>query len=210
MKFVALVSSGIDSPVATYMLARKGDDIILVHADNTPYTDNRDREKFTRITHHLKKLVSGSLQAYIVPHGQTLAVMKKNCKAKFTCILCKRMLLRYAEKIAKREHADALIMGDSLGQVASQTLHNIHVVEQAVQMPVLRPLIGFDKEDITRIAKKIGTYELSILPAQGCTAVPKKPSTQARLDDVITEETKINVADLVEQAIKNAELLFSE
>jgi thiamine biosynthesis protein ThiI len=117
------------------------------------------------------------------------------------------MLLRYAEKIACKEQADAIIMGDSLGQVASQTLQNLRVVEDAVKTPILRPLIGLDKEDIVQIAKKIGTYDLSILPSDGCSAVPRKPATKARLEDMLAEEKKIDVDELVDQAITNAELL---
>jgi len=117
------------------------------------------------------------------------------------------MLLRYAEKIAKREQAEAIVMGDSLGQVASQTLQNIRVIEQATDVSVLRPLIGLDKEDIVAIAKKIGTYDLSILPSDGCSAVPRKPATRAKLEKVLAEEQKINVDELVKKAIENAEIL---
>ena len=97
------------------------------------------------------------------------------------------MLLRYAEKIAEKESASAIIMGDSLGQVASQTLKNINTIEQSIKIPVLRPLIGFDKEDIIKIAKEIGTYDLSILPTVGCKAVPDNPVTQAKLEKILEE-----------------------
>jgi thiamine biosynthesis protein ThiI len=114
------------------------------------------------------------------------------------------MMLRYAEAIAKKEGADAIIMGDSLGQVASQTLQNIRVVEQAVTLPILRPLIGFDKEDTIRIAKHIGTFDLSIAKAGGCGAVPEKPSTMAKLDRILAEEQKLSVDDLVHRAVVDA------
>ena len=117
------------------------------------------------------------------------------------------MLLRYAEKIAEKEKADAIIMGDSLGQVASQTLQNIRVIEQAVCFPILRPLVGFDKEDVIKIAKEIGTYDLSILPSDGCSSVPKKPATQAKLDKILSEEKKINIDILVKDAVDNATLV---
>lgn len=207
MKFVSLISSGIDSPVATYLLSKKTENMILVHGDDRPFTDDRELENFISIARHLKKKISGSVKAFIVPHGNALSSYKKNCANRFTCVFCKRMLVRYAEKIAERENAVAIIMGDSLGQVASQTLQNLRVVEQAVSLPILRPLIGLDKEDVIRIAKNIGTYDISILPSDGCTAVPSKPATRARLEDVLTEEKKIDVNKIVDQAIKNAELI---
>jgi thiamine biosynthesis protein ThiI len=201
MKFVALVSSGIDSPVATYLLSKNADEIILIHADNRPFTDDREIDKFITLSKYLKKLMSSKLQVLLVPHGETLQSYKASADNRFTCVVCKRMMLRYSEAIAKKEHVDAIIMGDSLGQVASQTLQNIRVVEQAVNIPILRPLIGFDKEDTIQIAKKIGTFELSITPAHGCDAVPVKPSTQARLEQILSEEQKINIDELVQHAI---------
>lgn len=205
MKFVSLVSSGIDSPVATYLLSKKAECIILVHADNRPFTDDREIENFLTIVKHLEGEISADIKAYHVPHGAALSSYKQACNSRFTCVFCKRMLVRYAEKIAIKEHADALIMGDSLGQVASQTLQNIRVVEQAATIPILRPLIGLDKEDIIRMAKEIGTYDLSISPSAGCSAVPKKPATKATLDQILQEEEKINVAELVDQAVVIAE-----
>ena len=207
MKIVSLISSGIDSPVATYLISQHVDDIILVHADNRPFTDVCDIENFMSLAEHLSTLISVNLKLYIIPHGQTLTVFKQKCRSRYICVLCKRILLRYAEKIAGKEKAEGIITGDSLGQVASQTLQNLRVIEDAVALPVLRPLIGFDKEEIIQIAKKIGTYNISILPSKGCTAVPSKPATKAKLQDVLAEENKINVDKLVNPAIDNAELL---
>jgi thiamine biosynthesis protein ThiI len=207
MKFVSLVSSGIDSPVATFLLSKYAEQIILVHADNRPFTDEREIQKFVLLAKHLQKQVSSKLTAYLVPHGKTLEMYTQQCNQKFTCVVCKRMMLRYAEAIAKKEGADAIIMGDSLGQVASQTLQNIRVVEQAVALPILRPLIGFDKEDTIQIAKKIGTFELSISPAEGCRAVPIRPSTRARLEQIFAEEQKLPLNDLVRDAVMGATIL---
>lgn len=205
MRFVALVSSGIDSPVATYLLSKYADEIILLHADNRPFTDDREIEKFVTLTKHLKRHLPSKLKALVLPHGSTLEAYKLHCNNKFTCVVCKRMMLRYAEAIAHKESADAIIMGDSLGQVASQTLQNLRVVEQAVSIPILRPLIGFDKEDTIKIAKQIGTFDLSIAPADGCSAVPIKPSTQARLEQILAEEQKIDIDALVSHVVSHAE-----
>ena len=208
MKYVSLISSGIDSPVATYLLSKKAEEMILLHGDIKPFTDKREIENFTRLADHLKNLLSCSTKVYIIPHGNSLNIFKQNCNNRFTCVFCKRMLLKYAEKIAKKEGAEAIIMGDSLGQVASQTLHNIKVIDKAVNIPILRPLIGFDKEDVVRIAKEIGTYDLSILPSDGCNAVPKKPATRAKLETILDEEKKIAVDKLVKEAVDKSELLF--
>jgi len=205
MKLISLLSSGIDSPVATYLLSKKADEIIFVHADNRPFTDNREINNFIKITKHLKKQIKPKIKAYLVPHGESLGCFKQNCNVRYTCVFCKRMLLRYAEKIAEKEGAKAIIMGDSLGQVASQTLQNIRTIEQAVNIPILRPLIGFDKEDVIKIAKRIGTYDLSILPSGGCEAVPDKPSTMAKIEKILEEEKEIDVDELVKNAVENLE-----
>ncbi len=205
MKFISLVSSGIDSPIATFLVSKKADKIILVHGDNRPFTDDREIENFVKLAKHLKKIISCDVEAILVSHGKSLTSFKKNCNNLFTCVFCKRMLLRYAEKIAEKEKADAIIMGDSLGQVASQTLQNIRVIDQAVSIPVLRPLIGFDKEETVKLARKMGTYDLSILPSAGCSAVPTKPSTMAKLETILEEESRINIENLVKEAVKKSE-----
>jgi thiamine biosynthesis protein ThiI len=117
------------------------------------------------------------------------------------------MMLRYAEAIACSERAEAIIMGDSLGQVASQTLQNIMVIEQAVTLPVLRPLLGFDKEETIQIARSIGTFDLSIASQSGCSAVPAKPSTRARLEQILEEEKKIDIEGLVQQVMAQKKLV---
>ena len=207
MKFAALISSGIDSPVATYLVSKYAEEIILLHADNRPFTDDREIEKFINLARHLKTVVPSKITVFLLPHGQSLEAYKIHCNNKYTCVVCKRMMLRYAEAIACKEHADALVMGDSLGQVASQTLQNLRVVEQAVSIPILRPLVGFDKEDTIKIAKEIGTFDLSIAPADGCAAVPNKPSTQARLEHVLAEEQKIDVKKLVHEVISKTKIV---
>ncbi len=207
MKFVSLISSGIDSPVATYLLSKKIDEIILVHGDIKPFTDQREMQNFTRLARHLKKIISCNMKIYVTSHGESLSTFKQNCNNKYTCVFCKRTLLRYAEKIAQKEGADAIVMGDSLGQVASQTLKNIRVVDDAIKIPILRPLIGYDKEDVIKIAREIGTYDFSILATDGCSAVPKKPSTMAKLEKIIQEEGKIDVSKLVKKALDSLQLL---
>lgn len=207
MKLVSLLSSGIDSPVATYLLSKKANEIIIIHGDITPFTDKNDYKNFLKLVKHLKKIVNSEIKLHVLFHGLNLNKYIKNCDRKYVCIFCKRMLLRYAEKISEIYGFDAIIMGDSLGQVASQTLQNINIIDQAVKIPVLRPLIGFDKQEIVSIAKKIGTYQYSILPSKGCSAVPSKPSTEAKLKKIIEEETKIDIKKLVENTVKNSKII---
>lgn len=207
MKLVSLISSGIDSPVATYLLSKKAEEMILIHGDIRPFTDNREIENFNKLAKHLKKIISKKIKLYLIQHGFSLSEFKQNSNNRFTCIFCKRMLLRYAERIAEKEGADAIIMGDSLGQVASQTLQNIKTIEQAIKIPIFRPLIGLDKEDIVKIAKDIGTYDLSILPSDGCNAVPDKPLTKAKIEKIEVEENKIDINNLIKKAVENSQII---
>jgi thiamine biosynthesis protein ThiI len=208
MKFVSLISSGIDSPVATYLLSKNADEIIFLHADGKPFNDVKEYNNFLLIGENLKRKIQCNVKTYIIPHGNSLSYyFEKSNNKRYTCIFCKRMLLRYAEKIANDENAEAIIMGDSLGQVASQTLQNIRIIEQAVNIPILRPLIGLDKEDIIKIAKEIKTYDLSILQSEGCNAVPSKPVTKAKLDDILFEENKIDIENLIKDAISNLKII---
>jgi len=154
MRLVSLLSSGIDSPVATYLISKKADEMILIYADIQPFTDEREIKKFLSITKYLEKIIDCKIKVYVIPHGENLSIFKQKCNDRFTCVFCKRMLLRYAEIIANKENADVIVIGDNLGQVASQTLHNIKVIDQVVSKPILRPLIGFDKNEIINIAKK--------------------------------------------------------
>ena len=208
MKLVSLISSGIDSPVATFLISKKVDELILVHADIIPFSDSNEKSKFMDLVKYLSKKINCPVKLVILNHGYNLLEYKKNCNNKFTCVFCKRMLLRYAEKIAELYNAEAIVTGDNLGQVASQTLQNIKTIEEAVKIPILRPLIGFDKEEIIKIAKEIGTYEFSIKPSGSCIAVPKKPSTMAKIDKILSEEKKINIKNLVNISVKNLELIY--
>ena len=136
MKLVSLISSGIDSPVATYLMSKKAEKIILLYGDIKPFTDKKDYENFLKLAKHLKKISKITFEVFIMPHGKNLEKYKSNCEDKYTCIFCKRMLLRYADAVCKKNNFDAIIMGDSLGQVASQTLQNINVIEEAIETPV--------------------------------------------------------------------------
>lgn len=205
MKLVSLMSSGIDSPVATALLAPRADEILLLHGDGRPFTDAKEIDNFLPIAKHLSRCLPCITKTYVIPYGAILSAYREKAHRRYTCVFCKRTLVRLAERLATREHADALVMGDSLGQVASQTLQNLRVVEQAVHLPILRPLIGYDKQEIITIARDMGTYTLSIAPSSGCQAVPHKPSTRARLEDMLREEQQVPVDRLLDEAMEKLE-----
>jgi thiamine biosynthesis protein ThiI len=201
MKLLSLISGGIDSPVATYLMLNQGAEIDMIHFDNRPFTDDGQFNKTKALVEHLKKLSKKEIKTYIVPHKENHIVFGKHCKRNLHCVLCRRMMFRISEKLAKSKKAETLLTGESLGQVASQTLRNIKTESQAVNIPILRPLIGLDKIEIEAIAKEIGTYEISILPGMCCTIVPKRPSTYSNLDTVLEEEAKIDIEELVETSL---------
>ncbi|MBU0497065.1 MAG: hypothetical protein KKC68_07370 [Candidatus Thermoplasmatota archaeon] len=204
MKLVSLVSSGIDSPVATYLLSKYADHIILVHADNRPFTDDREISNFIGLAKYLKTIMPCAINAFSIPHGAPLSKYKETCEdPRYTCIICKRMIIRYAAALAQEFGAEGIIMGDSLGQVASQTLRNLQIIDQVVSLPILRPLIGYDKQEVIKIAKQIGTYDLSIQRSSGCFAVPSKPATQAQLLPILQHEEYMNIQALVLTAFEN-------
>ena len=207
MKIISLLSSAIDSPVATFLISKKADELIFVNGDIAPFSNSNENDKFLELAKYLSKKIRCPVKLVILNHGNNLLEYKKKCNDKFTCIFCKRMLLRYAEKIADIYDADAIVTGDNLGQVASQTLKNMGTIENAVEIPIFRPLIGFDKEEIIKIAKEIETYELSIKSSSGCNAVPNKPSTMAKIDKILMEETKINIEKLVSNSVKNLKVI---
>lgn len=207
MRIVSLISGGIDSPVATYLMLRRGDDCICVHFDNRPFTDEKQLKKTKKLVSKLEEISGRKLKLYLVPHGETQLRFARETIRRYGCIFCRRMMFRVAEKIAEREGAKAIVTGESLGQVASQTLENILVEEEAVSIPIIRPLIGFDKVEIQEIARKIGTYEISIEPGLCCTIVPNKPATRSNVKIIRDEESRLDINDLVEKSVSEAEVV---
>lgn len=201
MKCVALMSSGIDSPVAVWLMLEQGVEVVALHLDNRPYADNHSIEKFKRLVDQLEEQSGRSIKTVIAPHGNTQKAIAGCCNRRYQCLLCKRMMYRVAEQVALQENADFIVTGESMGQVASQTLQNLSVLNQAIKTPVIRPLIGFDKGETINIARGIGSFEISTEQGVCCTAVPKKPSTAAKLETILDEEKKIGVEELVEDAL---------
>jgi thiamine biosynthesis protein ThiI len=209
-KLVSLISGGIDSPVAAYLMLRRGVELVAVHMDNRPFTDEKNLNKTLSLVRHLQNLTQSPIRTYVVPHGPNHIAFARNCQRHLHCLFCRRMMYRIAERIAQKEEAAGILTGESLGQVASQTLQNLMVENQVVSVPVIRPLIGLDKVEIIDIARKIGTYEISTLPGLCCTIVPKKPSTAARAKDLHDEEQKIDLGALIKKSLEGMYVLDPE
>lgn len=191
-KVVSLLSTGIDSPVATYLMMKRGCEIIAVHFENYPFTKKEATEKFEKIVAKLKEYSKGVPFNYkIISFGDYLQKSKDDAPDKMTCVLCKSGMFKIAERIATNENALGIVDGASVGQVASQTLPNILATRDEIQIPILSPLIGLDKTEIQEIAKKIGTFEISKVDDGGCSAVPRYPETRADLERVRTAKKDI-------------------
>ena len=206
-KVIALVSGGIDSPVATFLMMKRGCSVTILNFNNHPYT-SESSEKILKIHQKLKEYSAGSkLNLFQIDYGEFLQKCKLEAPERMICVLCKNGMYQIAEKIAKKEKALAIVDGSSIGQVASQTLPNILATRYSTSMPILSPLIGLDKVEIENIGKKIGTYDISILPDSGCSAVPRHPETNAELPQVLKALKTINAENELEKAISSIKLL---
>ena len=198
-KVIALVSGGIDSAAAISLALEQGLEVVALHYSTVPFSDERAEEKTIALIGHLNKRFGKRTRLLVVPFGNALKEIAKNCDRKFNCVLCRRMMLRIAEKIALEEKAGALLSGESLGQVASQTLPNLNAEAGCISLPVIRPLLGMDKLEIEAIAKEFGTMEISTMPSS-CCSIPEKPSTAAKRKIVVEMEKGLDVKALAKEA----------
>jgi thiamine biosynthesis protein ThiI len=203
MKLVSLVSGGIDSPVASYIMSRVGADVILLHMDNGQYCDGKDLDKVLLISEQLEKITEKKFPVYVAKHEPNQSAIKQKCDYGYQCVMCKRVMQHVAREFAKKNDCTGIIMGDSLGQVASQTLRNIRAEGQNLNFPIIRPLIGMDKQEIINIANEIGTYKLSIIPTTGCGAVPIKPITEAKPEKIIQMQAKLDFDGLIATSVES-------
>ena len=207
-KATLLLSGGIDSPVAGWMIAKRGVWINAVHFHSFPYTSEQAREKVLDLARKLSYSCCG-IRVHIVPFTEIQLQIRDHCPEEYTTLIMRRFMMRIAERIARQEDSGALITGESIGQVASQTMEALNVTDSVVQMPVFRPLIGFDKSEIIDIARKIDTYELSSLPYEDCCTIftPKHPATHPKVEKVAQAEEALDGEKLIEAALAGTELV---
>lgn len=207
-KALLLLSGGIDSPVAGWMMAKRGVEIEAVHFYSYPYTSIRARDKVVQLARILARYCF-SINLHIVPFTEIQLEINDNCPQDQITIIMRRCMMAISERIAVKRGAQALITGESMGQVASQTMQGLAVTNAVVKMPVFRPLIGMDKNEVIETARKIDTFETSILPYEDCCTVfvAKHPKTKPRLDDIIKYESNLKLEELISRAVENTELL---
>ncbi|MBO4573280.1 MAG: tRNA 4-thiouridine(8) synthase ThiI [Clostridia bacterium] len=203
-----MLSGGIDSPVAGYMMAKRGMKLDAVHFHSYPYTSVAAREKVEELAGRVAEYCNG-IDLYIVRFTEIQEAIHENCPEELMITLMRRFMMRIAERLALKHGGQAIITGESLGQVASQTIESITSSNSVVKMPVLRPLIAFDKLDIIEIANKIDTFNTSILPYEDCCTVflPKFPAIKPRLETVLKAEARLNVEELIENALNTVEVV---
>ena len=205
-KAVSLLSGGIDSPVASWMMAKRGVALEMVHFYSYPYTSPEAKEKVLDLARLLTPW-TGRLTVHVVPFTKIQEQLRLHCPEALFTLLMRRFMMRISERVAQRVGAHGLITGESLGQVASQTMEAMAVTGQVCTLPVFRPLVGMDKEEIVRTARKIGTFETSILPYEDCCTVftPRHPKTHPKLEEITEAEAALDIEALVEEAVQGIE-----
>ena len=203
---VSLLSGGIDSPVASYMMAKRGVQLEMIHFASPPYTSEQAREKVLQLARELVPWC-GRLTVHVVPFAEIQEEIRRSCPEEYFTLIMRRFMMRIAEAIARKANAGALVTGESLGQVASQTMEAMAVTGQVVSLPIFRPVVGMDKEEIVRIARKIGTFETSILPYEDCCTVftPRHPKTRPSLEEIQEAEAALDIDGLIETAMQGIE-----
>ena len=201
---VSLLSGGLDSPVSSWMIARRGVELEMVHFVSPPYTSQQAQDKVIQLAQDLTPYC-GRMLIHVIPFTKIQEEIRKNCPEEYFTLIMRRFMMRISEAVAKKAGAHALVTGESLGQVASQTMMALGVTEDVTTMPVLRPLIGTDKVEIIRIAREIGTYDTSILPYEDCCTVftPRHPAIRPDIETVREAESVLDIDALVAEALEN-------
>lgn len=207
-KVLALISGGIDSPVASFLMVKRGAENIWLHFHSFPLVSKKSIEKVKKLAEIFLNF-QPHLKIYFIPFSQAQIEVKLKIPSKYRILIYRRLMLKIAQNFAKKENCQAIVTGESLGQVSSQTLDNLRIIEDGIKIPIFRPLIGFDKNEIINLAKKIKTFEISILPQEDCCTlfVPKHATAKGNLKKVKEEEKKLDVEKLIKEAVKRSQIV---
>ena len=208
-KALLLLSGGIDSPVAGYLTMKRGVEIEAIHFASPPYTSNAAKQKVLDLASKISGY-QGKIKVHVIPFTETQLAIYENCDESYAITIMRRMMVRLAERIASANKCLALVTGESVGQVASQTLESMQTINDVTKMPILRPVVTYDKIEIIETAKKIGTYETSILPFEDCCTIfdPKNPVTRPKIERAVKLEEKFDFESLLDECIKNEEIVI--
>jgi tRNA uracil 4-sulfurtransferase len=212
-KAMLMLSGGIDSPVAGYLTMKRGVRIEGVHFHSPPFTSERAKQKVVDLTQELTRYSGGKIKLHVVPFTKIQQTIKDKIPSSYSMTIMRRVMLRITEKLAENNHAMAIANGENLGQVASQTMHSMYAINEVTNMPILRPVITMDKQEIMNISHKIGTYDISIRPYEDCCTIflPSAPKTKPKREKAIMFEKNIeNLEELIEEAVQEVETLILE
>ena len=207
-KVLTLISGGIDSPVAAYLMAKRGAENVWLHFHSFPLVSQKSIEKVKKLAQVFLKF-QPKLKVYFFPFSKIQAQIRIKSPPKYRVLLYRRAMVKVAQSLAKKENAHALVTGESLGQVSSQTLPNLEIIEKAVSIPILRPLIGLSKEEIINLAKEIGSYEISILPQEDCCTLftPKHATAKGNLKELLKIEKKLDLKEIIKSSKKEIQII---
>ena len=208
-KFISLLSGGLDSPIASYLMIKKGFKPIFLSFLTSDDEDHTLKNKIITIIRRLSEFTDFKIKSYLINHDPNLDIFLQDCERKLTCILCKRLMIRIAEYIGKLEHTNIIVTGDILGEQASQTLSNLYAYHDlAKDYIILRPLIGFNKQEVIQLNDKIGLYRICSQKSASCQYNPQFPETHAKQKEIKVEESKMDINNLIISSIKKSEILF--
>jgi thiamine biosynthesis protein ThiI len=205
MRAIYLISGGMDSSIATYFGIRKGWKPIFLYFNNYPFTDIENKSKVIEIIRYIMNITNEYGEIIIAPHGRDLSIIIEKCRRNLSCLLCKRMMYRKAERIAKIYNCDFIVTGEIIGEQASQTIRNLLVNDKVIDMPIIRPLLGVNKVEVELLVKKLGISKM--LTTSSCRAASIKARTRVREEELIEEEKKIPIEELIEESIRGIQII---
>ncbi len=208
-KGVVMLSGGIDSPVAAYMAMKRGIKVEMIHFHSFPYTSERAKEKVIDLAEVLTRYANAGIKLHVIHFTDIQMAIREKCREEYTITMLRRFMYRIAEKVAETRGASVIFSGESVGQVASQTVESMYAINEAIRMPVLRPLCCFDKEEIVALAQKIGTFDISIRPYEDCCTIflPEYPKIRPKLEDCLKMEESLDIDQLIDDALAKSYIL---